>query len=158
MGSDSFASSKALKICLYYTGLGKLSYLVLRTRASHQIPPPVARSPGTYSSCLGLQLPGPPRYNQLWHSTMETEYMALTCAAQDPVYLGEYFGKLVFLQYAITVYNNNMWELQLATNKVYFARTKHIGVCFHFHQGLVENNNFILKHVPTSTHFAGAST
>ncbi|CAN0400347.1 unnamed protein product, partial [Discosporangium mesarthrocarpum] len=48
--------------------------------------------------------------------------------------------------------------LQLASNKIYSARTKHIGVRFHFLRDLVQDNKIILQHVSTVNRLADVST
>ncbi|CAN0463202.1 unnamed protein product, partial [Discosporangium mesarthrocarpum] len=48
--------------------------------------------------------------------------------------------------------------LQLASNKIYSARTKHIGVRFHFLRDLVQDNKIILQHVSTVNQLADVLT
>ncbi|CAN0222353.1 unnamed protein product [Discosporangium mesarthrocarpum] len=51
-----------------------------------------------------------------------------------------------------------MGALQLASNKIYSARTKHIGVRFHFLRDLVQDNKIILQHVSTLNQLADVLT
>ncbi|CAN0510765.1 unnamed protein product, partial [Discosporangium mesarthrocarpum] len=56
------------------------------------------------------------------------------------------------------MYKDNMGALQLASNKIYSARTKHIGVRFHFLRDLVQDNKIILQHVSTVNQLADVLT
>ncbi|CAM9600651.1 unnamed protein product [Discosporangium mesarthrocarpum] len=53
---------------------------------------------------------------------------------------------------------DNMRALQLASRKVYSARTKHIGMGFHFLRDLVQDNKILLNNGRTETQFANAFT
>ncbi|CAN0449093.1 unnamed protein product [Discosporangium mesarthrocarpum] len=91
-------------------------------------------------------------------STMEAEYISLAHAAQEAVYLGNFFEELGFPEYdTITMYEDNMGALQLGSNKIYSARTKHIGVRFHFLWDLVQDK-VILQHVSTVNQLADVLT
>ncbi|CAN0495014.1 unnamed protein product [Discosporangium mesarthrocarpum] len=91
-------------------------------------------------------------------STTEAEYISLAHAAQEAVYLGNFFEELGFPVYkTITKYEDNMGALQLTSNKIYSARTKHIGVHFHFLRDLVQDK-IILQHVSTVNQLADVLT
>ncbi|CAN0323386.1 unnamed protein product, partial [Discosporangium mesarthrocarpum] len=92
-------------------------------------------------------------------STTEAEYISLSHAAQEAIYLGNFFEELRFPEYkTITMYEDNMGALQLVSNKIYPARTKHIGVRFHFLRDLVQDNKIILQHVSTVNQLAHVLT
>ncbi|CAN0472991.1 unnamed protein product [Discosporangium mesarthrocarpum] len=66
--NKSCATSRALLIHPYDTGLGRVNYLALLTPASHPTLAPAAQSQATCSPHLELRFPGIPKCNQWWHS------------------------------------------------------------------------------------------
>ena len=66
-------------------------------------------------------------------STTEAEYMALTEAANNVIYLKEFFAEIE-LRYLppITIFNDNLGAQLLSMNAIVHPRTKHIDIRYHF--------------------------
>ncbi|XP_057523859.1 secreted RxLR effector protein 161-like [Amaranthus tricolor] len=65
-------------------------------------------------------------------STTEVEYMALTSAAKESIWLKGLVGELGIAQDFATVYCDNLSAICLAKDQVHHDRTKHINVRYHF--------------------------
>lgn len=64
-------------------------------------------------------------------STIEAEYMAVTEAAKEAVWLRGLVGQLGFKEDNIVLQCDSQSAIHLAKNQVYRARTKHIDVRYH---------------------------
>ena len=64
-------------------------------------------------------------------STTEAEYMALTEAAKEAIWLRGLASDLGLYQSFVTVKCDSQSAIYLAKNQVFHARTKHIEVCYH---------------------------
>ena len=66
-------------------------------------------------------------------STAEAEYVAVTHAAKECIWLCHLIGELSPSPLSTTtLYCDNQATLKLATDNNYHMRTKHIDICFHF--------------------------
>lgn len=65
-------------------------------------------------------------------STTEAEYMALTEAAKEGIWLKGLLGDLGFHQDQAVVYCDSLSAICLAKDQVHHERTKHIDVRYHF--------------------------
>ena len=65
-------------------------------------------------------------------STTEAEYMALTSAAKESIWLKGLVGELGIAQDFATVYCDSLSAICLAKDQVHHDRTKHIDVRYHF--------------------------
>ena len=65
-------------------------------------------------------------------STTEAEYMALTSAAKESIWLKGLVGELGISQDYATMYCDRLSAICLAKDQVYHDRTKHIDVRYHF--------------------------
>jgi hypothetical protein len=72
-------------------------------------------------------------------SSAESEYVALTSACQEAIYLRELLQGLGCVQRAATdIFEDNQASIALAQNSVFHNRTKHIAVRYHFNRQAVE--------------------
>lgn len=92
-------------------------------------------------------------------STTEAEYVAITDAAKEAIYLMDTFLELgVKLELDITVYNDNASALKLSKNPVFHARTKHIAIRHHFIKEVLCEGKFKLKYLRTNDMVADVLT
>ena len=65
-------------------------------------------------------------------STTEAEYMAVTEVIKEAIWLQDLLENLGLVQEHINVYCDSQSVIHLENNQVYYARSKHIDVWFHF--------------------------
>lgn len=82
-------------------------------------------------------------------STTEAEYMALTTAVQETMWLNNLQKEIVPGAEKIILHVDNQSALQLAKNAVYHNRTKHIDVKHHFVREALEADLLELKYIST---------
>ena len=83
-------------------------------------------------------------------STTESEYVALTHASKEALWLRSLIGQ-VFGPYsdAVPLNSDNQSAIALARDNQYHARTKHIDIRYHFIREAVEDDRIVLAHCPT---------
>ena len=81
----------------------------------------------------------------------EAEYMALSEAAQEAVWLKTFLSELgeTSISDAVKIYEDNQGSIALAENSAFHKRTKHIDTRYHFVREKVEDNAVILEYVST---------
>ena len=86
-------------------------------------------------------------------SSTEAEYMALTQAVKESIWLQALLldlGAQKHLEEIRNIYIDNQGASALARNPEYHARTKHIDIQYHFVRQHIETNKITLTHCPTS--------
>ena len=85
-------------------------------------------------------------------STVEAEYMALSAAVQELLYLRQLLEDLGFPQQnASTLYEDNQGTMALATGRAGMAkRTKHIDIHQHFVRENIVSAQLVLEYVPSA--------
>jgi hypothetical protein len=92
-------------------------------------------------------------------SSAEAEYMAVSAAVQDAMYLRQLFSDLGFEQREpTTIYEDNQGCIALTENPVMHKRTKHIDIRHHFVRERVESGDIVLKYVATQDQLADMLT
>jgi len=92
-------------------------------------------------------------------SSAESEYMAVSEAVQDAIYLRQLSADLGFPQREPTViYEDNQGCIALTENPVNHKRTKHIDIRHHFIRERVESGEIALKYVMTRNQVADLLT
>ena len=92
-------------------------------------------------------------------SSAEAEYMAVSAAVQDAIYLRKLFNDLGFEQREPTViHEDNQGCIALTENPVMHKRTKHIDIRHHFIRERVESGEIVLKYVATQDQLADMLT
>jgi len=94
-------------------------------------------------------------------STTEGEYMAMTQASKEIIWLQELFqelGALAHIDQISRLYGDNQGALALACNPEYHARTKHIDIQYHFVRELVMGKKIYLEYCPTTDMIADIMT
>ena len=91
--------------------------------------------------------------------TTESEYVATMHAAKEGLWLQllitQLFGPLSSLT---TLFSDNQSAIALTKDHQYHAQTKHINVCFHFIQWIIEDGKLCLIYCPTTDMVADTFT
>jgi len=82
-------------------------------------------------------------------SMTEVEYMALTEAVKEAIWLQDLMDDLRIEQDFLRVHCDRMSAIYLAKNQVYHARTKHIDVKYHFARDVFEDRDIEVKKIHT---------
>jgi hypothetical protein len=82
-------------------------------------------------------------------STLEAEYMAMTQAAKEAVWIRQLIRELGSSLDAVTLFGDNQGAISLARNAVFHYRTKHIDVQYHFIREQVANGTIDLQYLAT---------
>lgn len=82
-------------------------------------------------------------------STCEAEYMALSDASKEALFLRNLYSSIFKEDPTITLYEDNQSTMKLAANPILTHRTKHIDTRHHFVRECVDTGVYILKYVPT---------
>ncbi len=92
-------------------------------------------------------------------SSTEAEYMALTAAAKEAVWLCHLLKDLGFEQEGpTTIYEDNQGTITIAQNPCNHERTKHIDIQYHFTRERIESGEIALEYCPTSEQLADLFT
>ena len=82
-------------------------------------------------------------------STMEAEYMAITEAIKEALWLKGLFGELSLHQGVITIYCDSQSAIHLTKDQMYHERTKHIDVKFHFIRDTIAEDKVSIQKIDT---------
>ncbi|KAJ1518951.1 hypothetical protein ONE63_011439 [Megalurothrips usitatus] len=82
-------------------------------------------------------------------STTEAEYVAMSEATKESVYLGYMLGELLDINCSLSLYCDNRGAIDLANNPVFHRRSKHIAIRYHFIREALEKGLINISHVPT---------
>ena len=83
-------------------------------------------------------------------STTEAEYMAVTEAFKEAMWVHGLIEDLGIDQENVEVFCDSQSAICLAKNQVHHSRTKHIDVRFHFIREIVEEGDVLLQKIPTA--------
>ncbi|GJS48325.1 retrovirus-related pol polyprotein from transposon TNT 1-94 [Tanacetum coccineum] len=83
-------------------------------------------------------------------STTKAEYMAMTEAVKEAIWLQGLLGELGIKQKFVTMHSDSQSAIHLAKNQVYHARTKHIDVRYHFIREILEEGGVRIQKIHTS--------
>lgn len=97
---------------------------------------------------------GPVSWRSILQSTIalsstEAEYMAVTEAVKEAIWLQGLVTDLGFKQQQVTIYCDSQSAIHLAKNQVYHSRTKHIDVRFHFIREILDEGDILLQKIGT---------
>jgi len=82
-------------------------------------------------------------------STTEAEYMAITEAVKEAIWLYGLLKDLGVGQKQLEVFSDSQSAIHLAKNQVFHARTKHIDVRYHFVREILEEEEILLEKIHT---------
>jgi hypothetical protein len=91
-------------------------------------------------------------------STTEAEYMALTEASKEAIWLNGLASGLGIQQESVVVKCDSQSAIHLAKNQVFHARTKHIDVRYHRIRDWIESGEIIVEKVHTNDNAADCLT
>ncbi|KAE8718014.1 putative LRR receptor-like serine/threonine-protein kinase [Hibiscus syriacus] len=91
-------------------------------------------------------------------STTEAEYMAVSEAVNEAIWLNGLMEDLGVVQSHISLYCDSQSAIHLAKNQVYHSRTKHIDVRYHFVREIFEEEKILLQKIATSENPANIMT
>lgn len=83
-------------------------------------------------------------------SSSEAEYMAITEACKEAVYVRNLLYEITQNLYTIDLFNDNQSAQKLTMNPMFHKRTKHIDIKFHFCRECVVNKIVNVKYLPTA--------
>nr|GEZ04430.1 retrovirus-related Pol polyprotein from transposon TNT 1-94 [Tanacetum cinerariifolium] len=82
-------------------------------------------------------------------STTEAEYMAMTEAVKEAIWLQGLLGELGIKQKFVTMHSDRQSAIHLAKNQVYHARAKHIDVRYHFIREILKEGGVKIQKIHT---------
>jgi hypothetical protein len=85
-------------------------------------------------------------------SSMEAEYVVLTHAAKDALWIHKILKEFSFLHDFLlptTLYCDNQGTIRLSKDTMFHGRTKHINIHFHFIQQTITSGSIELVYIPT---------
>lgn len=94
-------------------------------------------------------------------SSTEAEYMALTEAAKETVYLRNLLEEMCYMEHQykpITVYCDNQGAQKLMRNPMYHSRTKHIDIRHHYVRDVFQSGKLDVSYIPTERMIADVLT
>ncbi|KAL6420584.1 hypothetical protein ACFW04_014632 [Cataglyphis niger] len=92
-------------------------------------------------------------------SSVEAEYMGLTEATKESIYLRKFFLELGLKKFSDTIiFNDSASALKLAKNPIFYGRTKHIDIKHHFVREALKDNLINLEYLCTEDMMADVFT
>ena len=92
-------------------------------------------------------------------STCEAEYMALSAATQEAIYLARILSEFLDAETKpVKIYCDNQGAIALVKNPVKHGRSKHIDIRYHFTREHVEKGTIELEYVPSNFNLADPFT
>ena len=91
-------------------------------------------------------------------STTEAEYMALSDATKEAIYLRNLLFELTGKLNCVDIYNDNQSAQKLARNPIFHDRSKHIDIRYHFLRDALSENKINLKYLSTDEMVADIMT
>lgn len=91
-------------------------------------------------------------------STTEAEYVAVTEASKEMIWLQGLLTELGFKQEKNVLYSDSQSAIHLAKNSAFHSRTKHIGIRYHFIRSLLEDEMLTLEKISGSKNPADVLT
>ena len=83
-------------------------------------------------------------------STAESEYIALSQAAQEAIWLRRLLQDIgMKFESPTQVNEDNQGAIAMAKNPVAHARTKHIDIRYHFVREAIQDKEIVVKYIPT---------
>ena len=91
-------------------------------------------------------------------STCEAEYISVTHALQEGLFLRQLLNDLLSCSKSIVLHVDNRGTIDLAHNPVHNQRTKHVDIRYHFIRQCVQEGIVSLVHVSSNDNFADVFT
>ncbi|KAK4381343.1 Retrovirus-related Pol polyprotein from transposon TNT 1-94 [Sesamum angolense] len=91
-------------------------------------------------------------------STTEVEYIAITEAFKEALWLEGLLKEIGFLKQKVTIFSDSQFGIQLCKNPVFHDRNKHIDVRYHFIRDIVGNGTVNLEKIRSEENPADMGT
>ena len=93
-------------------------------------------------------------------SSCEAEYVSITLAMQEGIFLTQLLVELGFYEKSkgVKMFVDNMGAIDLSKNPVHHQRSKHIDLKYHFIRSKVIDGSFVLQYVPSKQNIADIFT
>lgn len=92
-------------------------------------------------------------------STAESEYVALSGASQEAIWLNKFLSDVHFgISKPVTIFEDNQSAISIAKNIRTSGKTKHIDIKFHFIRDMIKLNKIKLLYCPSSDNLADVFT
>ena len=91
-------------------------------------------------------------------STTEAEYMAITEAVKEALWMKGILSALGFKQHQVIIHSDSQSALHLAKHQVFHERSKHIDVKLHFVRDIVNKGEVKIEKVSTEDNPADMMT
>ena len=92
-------------------------------------------------------------------STAEAEYIALSAAAQEALWMRQLLANLnVNFDEPVTIYEDNQSAICISKNPQFHGRSKHIDIKYHFVRDQVEKKTITVRYCPTGSMLADIFT
>lgn len=82
-------------------------------------------------------------------SSTEAEYMGLSDACKEALFIRTLFNECLNLKCILTLYNDNQSAQKLCENSMFHARTKHIDIRHHFIRDIINKHFVNIKYLST---------
>ncbi|KAF2345550.1 hypothetical protein FHG87_023694 [Trinorchestia longiramus] len=91
-------------------------------------------------------------------SSCEAEYIALTYAVQEGIFLKQLLCDVDGYDEPVGIFVDNRGAIDLAKNPVHHQRSKHIDIRYHFIRAIIQDNKAVLSSVPSEENMADMFT
>ena len=91
-------------------------------------------------------------------SSTEAEYMAITEAIKEAIWLKAFLGEIASLGDPIMVFCDNQSAVHLTNDRIFHERTKHIDIRYHFVHDVISEGNVLVKKISTEENLADMLT
>ncbi|KAF2354098.1 hypothetical protein FHG87_015148 [Trinorchestia longiramus] len=91
-------------------------------------------------------------------SSCEAEYIALTYAVQEGIFLEQLLCDMDGYDEPVGIFVDNRGAIDLAKNLVHHQRSKHIDIRYHFIRAIIQDNKAVLSFVPSEENMADMFT
>ncbi|GMP53679.1 hypothetical protein CsSME_00019075 [Camellia sinensis var. sinensis] len=119
-------------------------------KRKHMAQVPYANAVGALMYAMVCTRPDISHASTVALSTTEAEYMAVTEAFKEAIWLHGLIEDLGIVQKHVEVFCDSQSAICLAKNQVHHARTKHIDVRFHFIREIVNEGDILLQKIGTA--------
>ena len=83
-------------------------------------------------------------------STTEAEYMAISEAIKEAIWVRQLVGELVQEEQGIAIYCDSQSAIHLTKNQMFHDRTKHIDIRYHFVRDVISGGDIMIKKINTA--------
>jgi hypothetical protein len=91
-------------------------------------------------------------------SSTEAEYMAITEAIKEAIWLKAFVGEMSSFEGPITVFCDNQSAIHLTKDRMYHEKTKHIDIRYHFVRDVISEGKVAVKKIGTESNPADMLT